>query len=133
MKSDRRSCGHRTVQQLICSRCLFLGHRLPPALILTSCWMSVSFSRPKVINHQGSAAVKHQRIYDCSRQNFSPMSIMQQLDRQCTIKLESLAILLLFLSFFLCGASDGSRKIKSVSIKSPQNCFNLADHQECFI
>lgn len=56
---------------------------------------------------------------------------MQQLDGQCAIKLESVAVLLVN-PFFLCGVSDGS-KIKPVSIKSPQNCFNLANHQDCFI
>lgn len=102
--------------------------------LLTSCWMSLSFSHPKVINHQGSAAEKHQRIYDCSRQIFSSMFIMQQLDWQCAIKLESVAVLLVnSMVGYLCGASDCSRKKESVLIKSLQNFFNLGNHQECFI
>lgn len=107
------SCGDVTVQQLICSYCFFLGHSsLYSSYTLTSFWMSAAFSYPKVINHQWSAAVKHQRIcHDCRGQVFSPISIMQQLGWQCAMELESVAVVLLTsVLAYLCGASDCKKK-----------------------
>lgn len=105
------------------------GRGLRIAVMLTSSWTSAAFSYPKVISHQWSAAVKHQRTYgDCTRQIFCPMSIMQQLDWHCAIQSESVAVVsVISILGYLCGVSDCLRKKKSVLIKSPLDFSNLSN------